>query len=249
MAPRKQNRKQAGKSRPRGKKSARSSVVSIVKRQLSKAIEKKVAEPVMTLPGQDIEFGASLGANSGWQALDINPVISQGTGGSQRIGNRVGFTSGHIQVQLVGMSNQFLNVPYKIVLIKRKNVSTSESPTATVKNFFVPNPFTGLRDSGSSQNVNMRSNYQIVAMRTGVLPPSQNNYITGGANQAVPGSRTLSMGFKFKTPLVQRYNEDNSIITTRNDLILVFLAGNNSDSSNSTGISAKFYFQSYYQDA
>lgn len=232
------------------RKSARSSVVSIVKRQLAKAIEKKVADPVFSPIGQTIEFASTLGGNSAFVALDINPVIIQGAGGNERIGNRVGITSGHLQVQLNGMSNQFRAIPYKIMIIMRKNVSTSEAPTNTVKNFFVPNPFTGLIDSTSSQNVNMRSNYQIVGMRRGVLPPAQTVEITGGGgNQPAPGNRTVTMGFKFKKPMTQRYNEDNSTLSTRNDLILVFLAGNNSDAGASTGISSKFYFQSYYQDA
>jgi len=232
------------------RKSARSSVVSIVKRQLAKTIEKKVADPVFTPIGQTIDFGANQNGNNAYQALDINPVIVQGVGGNERVGNRVGITSGHLQVQLNGMSNQFRAIPYKVMIIMRKNVSTSENPNTSVKNFFVPSPFTGLVDSTSSQNVNMRSNYKILGMRRGVLPPAQTVEITGGGgNQPAPGNRTVTMGFKFKTPMTQRYNEDNSTLSTRNDLILVFLAGNNSDSGASTGISGKFYFQSYYQDA
>ena len=89
-----------------------------------------------------------------------------------------------------------------------------------------------------------------ICLRRGVLHPAQTVEITGGGgNQPAPGNRTVTMGFKFKTPMTQRYNEDNSTLSTRNDLILVFLAGNNSDSGASTGISGKFYFQSYYQDA
>jgi len=234
-----------------GRKSSVASVTRIVKKQLSKAIEKKVADPVFTPVGQTIEFGSSTnsGAGQGWQALDINPVIPQGVTQSERIGNRVGITSGHMQLQMQGMAKQFKSIPYKIMIILRKNVSTSESPSTTVKNFFVPNPFTGLIDSTSSQNVNMRANYQILRMARGVLPAAQTTTITGVPNQSAVGSRNLTMGFKFKTPLVQRYNDDNSTLSTRNDMILVYLAGNDSDVADSTAISSKFYFQSYFQDA
>lgn len=234
-----------------GRKSSVASVTRIVKSQLAKAIEKKTADPVFTPAGQDIEFGASLSAgNAGFQALDINPVIPQGVGQAMRIGNRVGITSGHMQIQLNGMSNQFNAIPYKIMIILRKNVSTSESPNTTVKNFFLPNPFTGLIDSNSSQNVNQRANYSIVRMSRGVLPAAKTTEITGGGgNQPATGSRLVKMGFKFKSPLIQRYNDDNSTLSTRNDMILVFLAGNDSNVQSSTAISCKFYFDSYFQDA
>ncbi|AXH74659.1 MAG: capsid protein [Cressdnaviricota sp.] len=147
------------------RKSARSSVVSIVKRQLAKSIEKKVADAVFSPIGTTIEFASTLGGNAGWVALDINPVINSGSGGNERVGNRVGITSGHLQLQLNGMSNQFRAIPYKIMIILRKNVSTSEAPNTTVKNFFTPNVFTGQIDSTSSYNVAMRSNYQILGTR------------------------------------------------------------------------------------
>lgn len=227
------------------------SVKRIVKSQLAKAIEKKVADPVFTPIGQTIEFGSTNnnGTTAGWQALDINPVVPQGVSQNQRIGNRIGITSGHMQLQMQGMASQFKSVPYKIMIILRKNVSTSESPATTVKNFFVPNPFSGQIDSTSSFNVNMRSNYQIVRMVRGVLPAAQTTTINGVPNQSSVGSRSLTMGFKFKKPLVQRYNDDNSTLSTRNDMILVYLAGNDSDVSDSTAITSKFYFESYYNDA
>ncbi|AXQ65399.1 MAG: capsid protein [Circular genetic element sp.] len=230
-----------------GGKSSVASVTRIVKKQLSKAIEKKVADPVYSLPNTTINFGANSNTTSaGWQVLNINPDISQGIGESQRIGGRCSITSGHIQIQLEGMPQTLSPVKYKICLILRKNVSTSESPSTTIKNLFTPNVFTSLRDSDSGLNVANLSNYQILRTARGVLAPAQVILSTGFP---APAFRNVKMGFKFKTPLVQRFTSDSSTDTTRNDIILAFFAGNGSDINISTGISAKFYSQMYFQDA
>lgn len=229
------------------RKYARSSVASVVKKQLAKAIEKKTADPVYSLPNTTIDFGANSNTTSaGWQVLNINPDITQGIGESQRIGNRCAITSGHIQIQLEGMPQTLSPVKYKICLILRKNVSTSETPTNTVKNLFTPNVFTSLRDSDSGLNVANLANYQILRTARGVLAPAQIIQATGFP---APAFRNIKMGFKFKTPMVQRYTNDASSDTTRNDFILAFFAGNGSDINISTGISAKFYSQMYFQDA
>lgn len=229
------------------KKYVRSSVASVVKKQLAKAIEKKVALPVYSLPNTTIDFGANNNTTSaGWQVLNINPDISQGIGESQRIGNRCAITSGHIQIQLEGMPQTISPVKYKICLIMRKNVSTNEAPATSIKNLFTPNVFTSLRDSDSGLNVANLANYQILRTVRGVLAPVQLVQATGFP---APSFRNIKMGFKFKTPMVQRFISDASTDTTRNDFILVFFAGNNSDVNVSTGISAKFYSQMYFQDA
>lgn len=229
------------------RKSARSSVVAIVKKQLAKSFEKKVCDPVFSLAGTTIDFAANNNITSNaWEALDLNPDISQGIGDNQRIGNRCAITSGHIQIQLSGMTQATSPINYKICLVLRKNVSTSESPGTTVKNLFAPNVFTQLIDSDSGLLTSNLANYQIIRTLKGRIAPSQIIQPTGFP---VPQYKNVTMGFKFKTPLVQRYTSDASTETTRNDMILVFLAGNESNTNLSTGISAKFYSQFYFQDA
>ena len=234
------------------RKSARSSVASIVKRQLDRRIEKKVATPVFSLPGSVIPFGANNnGTSSAWSALDVNPTIFQGINDHTRIGNRIGITSFHFQFNLEGQKFQYVRTAYKICLILRKNVSAQESASDTVKNLFAPNPFTGLIDSNSSLNTGMMANYQILRTSKGVLNAATTNMVnnTGSLTGPATGSKQFSFGYKGKTPMVQRFNADSSTDTTRNSLILVFLAGSNSNTGASTGIEGQFYADFYFNDA
>lgn len=233
-----------------GRKSSRASVTAIVKKQLSKAIEKKTASPVFSLPGSTIPFAGQTGANQGWSALDVNPDIPQNVTQSGRIGNRVGITSFHFQFNLAGQSEYYARTPYKICLVLRKNNSATETPNQTVENLWLVNPFTNLRDSNSSLNVNQMANYQILRTARGVLPASQTVNSTSFPTPApAVVQKQFSFGYKAKTPLVQRYNEDNSLTTVRNSMVLVFLAGANTDNQIRTGINAQFYADFYYQDA
>jgi len=222
------------------------SVVAIVKKQMAKTVEKKVATPVMTPPGLTIAVGAQSGlSSSGWQALDVNPDIPVGSGASRRIGSKVNICSFHFQFQLAGQENQYQRTTYKIMLILRKNNSTAETPNSTVQQLFLPNPFTGLIDSNSSLDVNQRSNYQILRSKTGVIPTTQ-LALSGGK-----ASGTANFSFGMKRDFVQRYRSDGFTTTNQNSLILVFFAGNGSDSASPTltGYEAQFYADYYYTDA
>lgn len=215
-------------------------------------MEKKVAEPIFSPVNTAIPFGATSnsGSGAGWEALDINPDIPQNTSSSGRIGNRVNFTSGHIQIQLTGQSTQFSAVKYKVLIVRKKQSSTFESPTTVVNNLLVPNVFTNFRDANSSLNVNNLSNYEIISSRVGMLPAARSVMVNNAVmNTPSVGNRNLNIGFKFKTPMVQRYDGDAQLDTTENALYMIFLAGNNSDTTRLTGMQAKFYVQMYYTDA
>lgn len=249
-------RKPKGGKRLYKKRVTTKTVSAIVKKQLAKKIEKKEADPVSNVIGDPLPFANFNGPlTDGWQALDINPDIAQGSANNQRIGNRLSLTSGHIQFQLQGQRQAFQSQKFKIVLLLRKNVSQSETPSASVKNFWLQNPFSGVIDANSSINTGMRSNYQILRTTYGRIPAAKTLYITNTSasafTQPAPGRKSCKIGFKFKKPLIQRYNSDGSLETTRNSLILVFLAASDGDrdAAVSTGIFADFYSQMYYTDA
>lgn len=243
--------KKRGKRAPNKK-----AIVSIVNNQLARKIEKKEAAPVFSPITDPLPFANFNGPNQdGWQALDINPDIPQGIGDGKRIGNRLSITSGHLQFQLQGQRQAFQSTKYKICLLLRKNVSQSETPNESVKNFWLQNPFSGVVDANSSTNPAMRSNYKVLRTVYGRVPAAKTLYITNTSasafTQPAPGRTSCKMGFKFKKPLVQRYNSDATVETTRNSLILVFLAASDSDRDGavSTGVEASYYSQMYYTDA
>ena len=229
-----------------------SAVKSIVAKQLAKVIEKKVADPIYTPVGQTIAFGANNNTTtSGWAALDLNPNISQGVAANQRIGNKLDIVSGHIQVQLNGGSSQYLATKFKIMLILKTDVANPESANATTTKLLLPNVFTGLIDTNSSQNVGQRANYKILRTISATLPAAQTqtSMLMGVPTSPAVGTKNVSMGFKFKKPLEQVYDDNGLIQTTRNSLVLLFLGGNDSNVSQGSGIEAKFYAQFYYTDA
>lgn len=240
------------RKRPYRKRKTTKSVVAIVKRTLAKSLEKKVAEPLFSPVNTALPFAATSnsGSGAGWEALDINPDIPQNVSSTGRIGNRVNITSGFIQVQLTGQSGQFSATKYKVLIVRKKQSSTFESPTTVVNNLLVPNVFTNFRDANSGLNVNMLTNYEIISSRTGMLPAAQTVMVNNPViNTSAVGTRNLNIGFKFKKPIVQRYDGDSQLDTTENALYMIFLAGNNSDTTRLTGMQAKFYAQMYYTDA
>lgn len=245
-----------GKKRLYKKKTSPKTVNAIVEKAISRKIEKKEADPVSSLINDPLPFGNFNGPNvDGWQALDINPDVQQGFKNNERVGNRLSITSGHLQFQLQGMRQAFQSQKFKIVLLLRKNVSQSETPSQSVKNFWLQNPFSGVIDANSSINTGMRSNYQILRSVTGRIPAAKTLYITNTSasafTQPAPGRKSCKMGFKFKKPLTQRYDSDGSVETTRNSMILVFLGASDGDrdAAVSTGIFADYYSQMYYTDA
>ena len=253
-------RKAPMRKKPAFKRRARSSrgtsvasVKRIVKSQLAKTIEKKTADPIFSPINTTIDFASNNGVGfAGWQALDMTPTIPTGSGQNQRIGNKLGITSGYIKLQFEGQDRQFQKIGYKVYLILRKNAGASETPAETVNRLFEHNPFTGIFDSDSSYDVNQRANYTILRCVKGTLPAAQAIQFpiaVGGENYPAPSAKTFSMGFKFKTPLIQRYTDDLLNNTVQNDMIMVFMADNGSSLANNTGIKAKFYANWYYQDA
>lgn len=181
-------------------------------------------------PSASALCGQSQGNNPGYFAEEITPVLPQGVGDQQRIGNSVKLFSAFYKLNFRngtgGVGTQSAPVKLKWYLIEVKG--EIKTPVALVQDLFLPNqwllaynPLTPIYDTNSYMNPLTKSKYKI--HRSGTKMISGDTV----ANQSQ--QRSLNIKMKYNNYHV-KYSADGSNVVESGQLILVVLSSRgNSD--------------------
>ena len=156
----------------RGLKMSKSSLsridkdVQMIKSRLN--VEKKFKQGSLTTGNI-----AQMNVNSpGYFTSTITPLISKGTGESDRIGGSLKLTGLHIQLQIAAQNDCYGARKFKCHIIK----STDSSVTNAVSDLFDTNPLTNVIDYHSNRNyTNNPKAHQVIRTQYMYLPQRANS--------------------------------------------------------------------------
>lgn len=154
------------------------------------------------------------GDSNGYWFQDITPILGQGTGADERVGNSLKMTGCNLNFQFLGQANTLTGRKIKIGLYKVRDPSlppTSASSDITF-DVFDSNPLTGLFDYNAAKAYRNSKNDGIACIRekTVYLPKVQvlNQGGNDTANQDIEKAyKTLNFPVKLNDLI--RYEQDN----------------------------------------
>lgn len=190
----------------------------------------------------------------GYYAVDLTPVIPQGDGESQRVGNSLKLTGFHQKLQFIGQGNCQSNRRLKMHMIcTTDSTSTNDQIIADV---YDTNPLTGFIDYHSNFNYsNMKRAHKIVAKRAFTL---RTNTVAGN-DQYTPPIGDTTLGMKMQALTRFEGDADNTPKDQRYILVILCDTGNRNPSSSTTnngvlvtglqtGVEIQHHYRWYYVD-
>lgn len=180
----------------RGKKTrVPKNIRSIVKKEIVKMGAKpEVKRSDLTYSTTDAVMGQCTGNANGWYGAEITPAIAQGSGVSQRVGNRVNVMSAYMTIQLRQMSG--CSHPTKIKFQMYYDPTNNTDTISTiVDNLYNYNDYIGggvIYDYNSTRNLDYLTDMKLVRTWTSVLRADS---VSSQLNL-----KTYGIGFKFKKP-------------------------------------------------
>jgi len=183
--------------------------------------------------------GQVFGDLNGYWFQDITPILGQGTGADERVGNSLKMTGCNLNFQFMGQTNTLTGRKLKIGLyrVRDPSLGPSDASTDITYDVFDSNPLTGLADYNASRAYRNSKNDGIACIRekTVYLPKVEilNRGGTDAANQDVEKAyKTLN--FPVKLNDLFRYEQDNDNLPNGfRYVILVRVDCGNSGSSTS----------------
>lgn len=215
-------------------------------------VEKKRHQNLYT----DLSVGQCNENASGYLALDLTPVMSQGVTDSTRNGSSIKLVSSFMKMQIYGQVNTAAGIRLKILYFKTRGRPVTNLNDEII-DFFLPNPWvnnlssTVIIDYNSKRNPDYAGNLILIRTRYVSLKPDN-----------ISGQHTITncqIGMKYKNHHVRFDGNTNDV--TGGQIICYILAdtGNCSATTNSTllgilhtGLLTGAYIQcentSYYVD-
>lgn len=151
---------------------------------------------------------------NGYWFQDITPILGQGTGADERVGNSLKMTGCNLNFQFMGQTNTLTGRKLKIGLYRVRNPSLGPSDVSAdiTQDVFDANPLTGLFDYNAAKAYRNAKNDGIACIRekTIYLPKVEvlNRGGTDTANQDVEKAYK-TMNFPVKLNDLIRYEQDN----------------------------------------
>jgi hypothetical protein len=151
---------------------------------------------------------------NGYWFQDITPILGQGTGADERIGNSLKMTGCNLNFQFMGQTNTLTGRKLKIGLYRVRNPSLGPSDASAdiTTDVFDANPLTGLFDYNAAKAYRNSKNDGIACIRekTIYLPKVEvlNRGGTDTANQDIEKAYK-TMNFPVKLNDLIRYEQDN----------------------------------------
>lgn len=179
---------------------------------------------------------------SGHQLFEITPMIPQGTGSNQRVGNQVKLTGACLELLLTKQPNQHGTIGYKMYIICKPD----GNDTLDVSDFLEGNHFISgatIYDTASQRNQQQMPNFRIVKVMSGRFNQDQNTETGGDANIF----RNFTIPLKFTKNNMIRYNTGASVQSIKNRYYLLCVASNG-NAIGGTGIQIQQYTRWYYVD-
>lgn len=179
---------------------------------------------------------------SGHQLFEITPMIPQGTGSNQRVGNQVKITGACMELLLTKQGNQHGTIGYKMYIICKPD----GNDTLTVDDFLEGNHFISgatIYDTASQRNQQQMPNFRIVKTMNGRFNQDQNTETGTDANIF----RNFTIPLKFTKNNMIRYNTGGSVQSIKNRYYLLCVASNG-NANGGTGIQIQQYTRWYYVD-
>jgi hypothetical protein len=93
--------------------------------------------------------GQTFGTLSGWNGMDVTPVITQGTDSDERVGNSLKLTGMSIPIQFSAQERCLSGRKLKVMLFRVHDANNNVSITDCIQDYLDPNPLNGLHDMGS----------------------------------------------------------------------------------------------------
>lgn len=177
------------------------------------------------------------GANSGLQAFDITPTISQGSSEDQRKGDSLKIVAYCLQIEVSTNSfNTLQDTRYKFYLVRQpRNPTTGAS---IYNDFLEPNVFSGVIDYNSNRDYGHFKDYIVMAEIKGVLKQNTND----SANQIRRNNHKVARKCSYHV----RYQKGTTTID-ENPITLIAVA-DSGDRATSNYIKFQYALKVYYYD-
>lgn len=206
--------------------------VALIKGMLN--TEKKRIEVAQ---GAGVSFAQFSGASTGLYAVDITPVIPQGTTGSTRNGLSVKLCSACMDIQINQSTNTTNEFRYKWFIVCRPDASLATNASVASTQFFENNLFSGVIDYHSNRDPEYFHQFRVIKSGYGKLTQDQ--------------IATQTSYNQFKIPLKMnhhlKYNTDASTTTVKNQLFM-FVVADSGDVSALSGGQVRFNIRYFYVD-
>lgn len=173
-----------------------------------------------------------------YAALSPNSITG-GSNVSSRVGNKITLTSCYLQIQLRQMSQTINPIRYRYWIMNRKiNTPDDIGSNATFNNYFLPNPFSDVRDYFSNPDMETMKQLNVVARGKGIV-------------RADPANTSQAMTAFIKRPLKLNLTQtyDNSSATVPNDnKLYLFVQLDNGQIGTNTGLQLEYTCRFWYTD-
>ncbi len=179
---------------------------------------------------------------SGHRLFEITPMIPQGTGSNQRVGNQVKLTGACLELLLTKQPNQHGTIAYKILIVCKPDGNDD----MTIDDFLEGNHFISgatIYDTASQRNQQQMSNFRVIKAMSGRFQQDANDDTGSDTNLF----RNFTIPLKFTKNNMIRYNTGGSTTSIKNRFFLVCLASNGNQVGG-TGIQIQQYTRWYYVD-
>lgn len=207
-----------------------------------------------TQAGNNSLVGQVNGNSSGHFLLDLTPVVGQGTGYQNRIGNSVKWSSGHLQ--FLFQTQSAVTRPIKLELFIVKVIGEPFSSMSSVMGKFISNnPFITdqvIFDTYCARETDYFKNYRVLRRKSITLNPSFST------ERVV---KDINLGYKLKEHHIKWSADTATVSEGQIFLLIVASCGNSSVStantstsggvpaqSVSTGVEMKYNFTQYFID-
>jgi len=183
--------------------------------------------------------GQTFGPLSGWNGMDVTPVISQGASSTARIGNSLKLTGMSFPIQFTGQALCMSSRKLKVMLFRVYDANNNVSITECIEDYLDANPLNGLRDMGSPRAYRNGKHDGIKLIRSKMYTLPAPTIVQGGASATILDDYEKS-GFtcKFNVKLndILRFPSDANTVPdgTRYYLYIMCDKGNHDHTTAST---------------
>lgn len=183
---------------------------------------------VQLIPSASSLCAQLFGNGPGYFAEHFAPVMAQGVGESQRIGNSVKLSGSYIKLNMRNLGGQTAPVDFKYFIIETKGEPVLA--TQVVTDMFFPNEwleaynsFPGIYDTNSAMRSLKAANYKV--LKSGKFTLKGDN-IAGETNQ-----KGITIKMKYKNHHVKYDNDSVSTIVVGQLTLIVFASRGNSSTA------------------
>lgn len=169
----------------------------------------------------------------------LNPVVNAGTQVGARTGNKIQLTSAYLQIQLRQMSSTVNPIRYRYwIMLRKSNTPSDITSTSAYNDYFLTNPFSGVRDYFANPDMETMKNYKCLARGKGIV-------------RADPATGSQAMTAFIKRPLKlnfpQTFESPTATSPACNKMYL-FVQCDNGTIADNTGLQMEYTCRFWYTD-